>query len=303
MRILITGSNGFVAQKFCEIYYKENKKPTLLGLSKAPNRNTFLPSESFMQCDLADFEKLLAILSDFHPTHILHVAAISSVEACEQNPKLARTVNVDLTRILGEYASDHQAHLTFLSTDFVFDGLDGPYSETDSTAPVNAYGQTKVEAEQQLSTLNGEIAILRTILVYGCIADNTRSNLVLWAKQQLENDIPINVVYDQWRMPTWVDDLAYACFLAMQNKVQGTFHISGPELFSIESTVRQIADHWNLNASLITPISAKDIGQDQNRPQKTGFILDKAKTVLGFTPTPFKVTLQQIDAQLKKYNR
>lgn len=303
MRILITGSNGFVAQKFCEMYNNTNNEHILLGLSKAENRNIFLPSTSFIQCDLTDFEKLRSILTDFRPTHILHLAAISSVEACVQNPDQAQIVNVDLSRFLGIYASEHRTHLTFLSTDFVFDGLNGPYIETDPTGPVNAYGQTKVDAEEQLLKLPGKIAILRTILVYGCIPDATRSNLVLWAKQQLEAKKPINVVYDQWRMPTWVDDLAEACFLTMQKNIQGVIHISGSELFSIESTVHKIANYWKLNTSLITAISAKDIGQDKNRPRKTGFILDKAKTLLGYTPTPFVVSLQEIEKQLKQYNR
>lgn len=304
MRILITGSNGFVAQKFCELYGEIPKNNVFLGISKAPNRNRFLPSESFVQCDLTDLVQLSAILSEFRPTHILHAAAISSVEACVQNPELAKAVNVELTKFLGEYATNHNTHLTFLSTDFVFDGRRQEfYSETDSTAPTNAYGQTKVEAEQHLIDLGGNIAILRTILVYGCIADPTRSNLVLWAKQQLEANKPIKVVNDQWRMPTWVDDLAYACFLSMEKSVTGIFHISGGEQLSIESAVRHAAEYWQLDQSLIQSISAKEIGQDQNRPQRTGFILDKAKTILGFTPTPFIVSLQKIEEQLKQYNR
>lgn len=302
MRILITGSNGFVAQKFCELYGATEN--LFLGISKAPNRNKSLSSESFIQCDLNDLEKLGDILSEFRPTHILHAAAISSVEACVQNPELAKAVNIELTKFLGQYATNHHTHLTFLSTDFVFDGRQQEhYRETDKTTPINAYGKTKTEAEQHLLNLNSNIAILRTILVYGCIADTTRSNLVLWAKQQLETNKSIKVVNDQWRMPTWVDDLVRACFLSMEKAASGIFHISGGEQFSIESAVRQVADYWQLDQSLIQSISAKEIGQDQNRPQRTGFILDKAKTILGFTPTPFIVSLQKIEEQLKQYNR
>lgn len=301
MRLLITGSNGFVAQKFCELWHLQNKEGVLLGISKTPNRNRDLPSRSFVQCDLTDTEQLGHILGEFRPTHILHTAALTSVEACHTNPQMAQRINVDLTQFLGKYASDHQIHLTFLSTDFVFDGQNGPYSESDSISPINTYGQTKAEAERHLLHLDGKIAILRTILVYGCIADSSRSNLVLWGKKQLEDKIPIRVVTDQWRMPTWVDDLARACFLAIQTHAQGVFHISGAEMFSIEEAVYQIADFWNLDKSLITPISAKDIGQDENRPRRTGFILDKAENILGFTPTPFIVSLQKIDEQLRRY--
>lgn len=302
MRILITGSNGFVAQKFCELWETEKREGTLLGVSKTPNRNVNLSSTYFVQCDLTDLVELEGILLKFRPTHILHTAAVTSVEACRDNPEMAQKVNVELTKFLGEYAVEHDVHMTFLSTDFVFDGKEGPYREQDRTAPVNAYGQSKVEAERQLLALDGNIAILRTILVYGSISDTSRSNLVLWAKKQLEEHQSIRVVNDQWRMPTWVDDLAKACLLSMQKEASGVFHISGPEMFSIEETVFQIANYWELDTSLITAISAKDIGQEQNRPTKTGFILDKAKTILGFTPTPFVVSLQKIDEQLRRYN-
>ncbi|WP_246032780.1 SDR family oxidoreductase [Sphingobacterium yanglingense] len=302
MRILITGSNGFVAQKFCELWQHNQIEGVLLGVSKTANRNKDLPSSSFRQCDLIDLEALNDLLTAFRPTHILHTAALSSVESCVDNPDMAQRINVDLTTFLGEYATSHNAHLTFLSTDFVFDGIQGPYKEEDLTAPVNAYGESKVRAEESLLTLEGKIAILRTILVYGCISDSKRGNLVLWAKKQLEEGNPIRVVRDQWRMPTWVDDLAQACFLAMKKEAQGLFHISGSELYSIEEVVYQVADYWNLDKSLISSITAKDIGQDQNRPARTGFVLDKARTVLGFTPTPFVVSLQKIDEQLKQHN-
>lgn len=303
MRILLTGSNGFVAQKFCEQWYDKERDGALLGISRSPNRNSFLTASCFVQCDLAEPDQIANLLAEFKPTHILHTAALSSVESCGSNPDLAQRINVDLTKFLGDYAVKNNIHLTFLSTDFVFDGKNGPYREEDTTAPINAYGQSKIDAEQQLRALNGNIAILRTILVYGCIPDTGRSNLILWAKKQLEQNHPIRVVNDQWRMPTWVDDLAHACLLSMQTKAEGIFHISGSEMYSIEEIVHKVADYWKLDRILITSISAQEIGQAMNRPAKTGFILDKAKTVLGFTPTPFVVSLQRINEQLKHYDQ
>lgn len=300
-RVLLTGSNGFVAQKFCELFDKDEHQATLLGLSKSSNRNPYLQPSTFKQVDLTDFDSLKQILKDFAPTHILHTAAITSVEACENEKKLAQKVNIDLTTLLGQYAKDNNCHLTFLSTDFVFDGKNGPYTETDSVAAVNFYGESKIEAEKQLLALNSDIAILRTILVYGAIPDKGRSNLVLWAKGQLEQQKPIKVVSDQWRMPTWVDDLAQACISAILLRAKGVYHISGEEMMTIEEAVLTLADTWNFDKSLISSISAKEIGQENNRPRKTGFILDKAKTELDYRPTPFIVSLRQIKEQLEKY--
>jgi len=103
-------------------------------------------------------------------------------------------------------------------------------------------------------------------------------------------------------MPTLVDDLADACYLAMQKNASGIFHISGNEMMSVLEAVEKLADTWNYDKTLITPIKAAEIGQATNRPRKTGFILNKAEQILSYKPTPFVVSLHKIEEQFKKYN-
>lgn len=301
MRILLTGSNGFLSQKFCEKLAVYSQDISILGVSKSENRNPFLSPKQFKRVDLLDFEKLEQIILDFAPTHILHTAAITSVEECEKNPELSYATNVKLTGYLAQLCQQKNIHLVFISTDFVFDGHQGPYQETDAVHALNKYGEFKIQAEKLIEESNAQAAILRTILVYGAIADKNRSNLVLWAKKQLENNHPIKVVNDHWRMPTWVDDLSDACYLAMHKKAQGLFHISGNEMMSIHECVHIIADTWGYDKSLISAISSIDISQDKNRPARTGFILDRAEKILGYKPTSFIVSLHNIKQQLKKY--
>lgn len=299
MRILLTGSNGFLGQKVSELLFKHHDNITILGLSKSANRNPYLRTEDqFIQADLTDFSRLLQILHDFAPTHILHTAALTHVEQCEQNPTLAKFVNIESSAVLAEYAANFKAHLTFISTDFVFDGRNGPYRETDPTNPVNNYGKTKELAEQIIQQKKPNAAILRTILVYGIIPDRGRSNVVLWAKSNLESNTKINVVNDHWRMPTWVDDLAQACIRAMELNAGGIYHISGEEMMSVYETVLKVADFWKLDKALINPIPASTIEQADNRPRTTGFVLDKAKNELHYTPTPFLKSLAYIWEQL-----
>lgn len=299
MRILITGSNGFLGQKIIE---KIANRPdlNLLGISKTKNRNPFLPEGDFRQIDITDFKSLTDELEIFKPTHIIHTAAITSVEACEADKEKSKLVNVTTTEKIASYCKTSGCHLTFLSTDFVFDGIEGLYKEEDATAPCNAYGHSKVEAEQRVIQSGCKFAVLRTILVYGVIADKNRSNLILWAKNKLSNSEQISVVNDQWRMPTWVDDLADACILAFEKDAQGIFHISSDQLYSILEIVHEAADFWKLDKTLITPVSAESIGQASNRPRKTGFILAKAKNELAFEPTPLIRTLEIMDEQLER---
>lgn len=301
MRIFITGSNGFVAQKFCEIAINDMSESTIYGVSKSPNRNKFL--SNFEQLDLTDFDNLQKSLDDFAPTHILHTAAMTTVEGCENNKELAFLINVKLTDYLAAYCKEKDIHLTFLSTDFVFDGTAGPYNESASVNPLNYYGLTKSMAEECIINRNCRATILRTILVYGVIADAGRSNVVLWAKKQLELGNSIRVVSDQWRMPTWVDDLAKVCTKSLRKQYQGIYHISSDKMMSIEELVRTLANVLCFNQDLIIPVSAKVIEQDTNRPRRTGFDLTKAKNEFDFEPTIFVDSLLYICEQLKIYGR
>lgn len=296
IRVLITGSNGFLGQKLTDLILKETDY-SLCCTSHSENRNPNNQGYQFVQLDLLDSEGLIQLLGSFNPTHIVHTAAMTSVEACEQDPETCNKLNVEVVKLLSEQCKAKDIHLTFLSTDFVFDGKNGPYDELAETNPCNAYGQSKLDAEQAVLHSGCRAAILRTILVYGIIADRNRSNLVLWAKSKLEAQEAIKVVSDQWRMPTWVDDLANACLRCIERNAEGIYHISSDKMFSVLEAVEELADYWSFDRSLISPIQAAEIGQAENRPQKTGFILDKAIRELGYKPTPFRESLTYIDQQ------
>lgn len=300
--ILITGGNGFLGQKLIE---KLIEKPhySIVATSKSENRNFIQKGYTYIPCNFTDNTALQSLLEEVRPDHIIHTAAMSSVEACENDPTLCEKVNVEAVYQLGQYCAQYDKHLVHLSTDFVFDGKNGPYKEDDVTNPCNAYGESKALSETRLLSTACRAAILRTILVYGINGDAKRSNLVLWAKKQLGNNNQINVVSDQWRMPTFVDDLADACILAIEKEATGIYHISGDEMMSILDVVYRVADFWNLDKSLVNPIRAADIGQENNRPRKTGFVLDQAKTALGYSPTPFIKSLKKIEEQFSFYNR
>ncbi|MQP27167.1 sugar nucleotide-binding protein [Sphingobacterium faecium] len=295
-KVLITGSNGFLGQKLIDLLSKDTKYD-IFAISKHENDNPNKENYHFQQLDLMNSELLNNYLSEFKPNYIIHTAAITSVEACEADQALCQKMNVDVVEQLAQYCKQTNAFLVHLSTDFVFDGKNGPYKEEDFAHPLSEYGKSKLRSEQVIHNTGCAYAILRTILVYGINANPKRSNLVLWAKEKLSNKESINVVKDQWRMPTFVDDLAEACILAIEKRVTGIFHISGEEMFTIAEAVYQIADFWKLDKSLISEVTAAEINQSENRPQKTGFILSKAKSILGYEPTLFKLSLEIIDQQ------
>ena len=176
-------------------------------------------------------------------SHIIHAAALTSVEVCESKPDLCQRLNVDASAYFANLCAEKDIHLTFLSTDFVFDGKNGPYAEDDECRPCNAYGQSKWDAERLIEATGCRAAILRTILVYGVIADANRSNIVLWAKGKLENGEAIRAVSDQWRMPTWVDDLVAVRLFTLET-AQGIYHISSDNFYSIRELALLVAEQW-----------------------------------------------------------
>jgi dTDP-4-dehydrorhamnose reductase len=132
------------------------------------------------------------------------------------------------------------------------------------------------------------------------VDDKTRSNLVLWVKNNLEQKKKINVITDQFRAPTLSEDLAQGCILAVMRGAEGVFHVSGEATKSIIDLAYEIADFWKLDKSYINPVTSDELNQPAKRPPKTGFILDKAKKILGYNPHSFTEGLQIIDKQLKQ---
>lgn len=300
MKILITGSNGLLGQNIVQQLIKS--KQAFLATSKGENRISNLRNENYQQLDITNKEEVNSTFESFKPTVVINTAAMTNVDACESRKEECWDMNVNAVKYLIEACKEHQTHLIHLSTDFVFDGEDGPYKETDLPNPLSYYGKSKHEAEQLIIKSNlTNWAIARTIIVYGVVEKMSRSNVVLWAKSALEKGSPINVVDDQFRSPTHGSDLAKGCLLIANKKAKGIFHLSGKETMSILELVNRVADHYNLDKSIITPIKSKTLNQAARRPPITGFNLSKAKKELGYNPMSFEEGLALVTQELAKH--
>ena len=297
--VLVTGSNGLLGQKITEQVLSSggfNLIATNRGKNKFPIGDGYL----YQEMDILDKVQVREVVEKYKPNAIIHTAAMTNVDTCHENNEVCWQLNVAATAYLVSLCEELGIQFIYLSTDFVFDGLNGPYKEDDAPSPVSFYGESKLAAERITQQMKGNWVIIRTILVYGILKDMSRSNIVLWAKGALEKGNPINVVNDQWRMPTLAEDLAKACLLAVQHKAKGIYHISGKDRMSIVDLVRRVADFWNLDKSLITEVSSDSLGQEARRPNKTGFILDKAMTDLNYKPHSFEEGLALVSKQLSE---
>lgn len=291
MKILITGSNGLLGQKLVDQLLK--KQIPFLATSKGENRNPNCPETGYAQMDISKTSQVSSVLTDFQPTAVIHTAAITNVDYCESNVKKCQLINVTSTQILFEASKQIGAQFIALSTDFVFDGLKGNYKETDTPNPLSVYAQSKLDAEKLIQNgATDDWAIVRTIIVFGRGQNLSRSNIVLWAKEALESGKELNIIDDQFRAPTWADDLAWACIqIALLNK-KGVYHISGPETFSIYELVLRIANFLNLETKKLNKTTSESLNQAAKRPPRTGFDLSKAHSEIGYKPMLFEESLK-----------
>jgi len=295
--ILVTGSNGLLGQKLTDLAVADGRI-TLVATSRGENRHPVKEGYTYIDLDILDSDRLRTVVAEHRPHIIINTAAMTNVDACEHDPEGCRKLNIEAVATLVELCEEFGIHLIHLSTDFIFDGKEGPYAEDAQPNPLSLYGQSKLDAEHHIERSNCKWAILRTILVYGVVADMSRSNIVLWAKGALEKGEPLRVVNDQWRMPTLAEDLAQACLLTAISGAQGVFHISGKDMFAIHELVAAVADFWKLDKSLIRQVSSDTLSQAAPRPARTGFVLDKARRELGYEPRSFEEGLALVDQQL-----
>lgn len=296
---MVTGSNGLLGQKLVQ-KLGQDPEVDLVATSRGENRLLHQKGYLYEPLDIADPKAVQSCLQKHHPQVLIHTAAMTHVDQCEQDQEACQQLNVEAVRYLTEACAATGAHLVHLSTDFIFDGAAGPYTEAEVPNPISFYGQSKLRGEQIILESGISAAILRTILVYGVAENMSRSNLVLWAKKSLEEGKSIQVVDDQFRSPTLAEDLADGCILAAKQRATGIYHISGPRTCSILELVWQIADFWKLDKGLITAVSSHTLDQPAKRPPRTGFDISKAQRELGYQPHSFTQGLELVDLQLRQ---
>jgi dTDP-4-dehydrorhamnose reductase len=299
MKILITGANGLLGQKLVALLAPK-KEIDLVATGRGENRITSIADTFVYQSlDITKADQVDHVITKYKPDVIIHTAAMTNVDQCEQEHEACVALNVNAVKYLLEAADNNKSFFIHLSTDFIFAGDHGPLSEDAVPAPVNFYGESKLQAEELVLNSPVKYAVARTVLVYGITPNMSRSNIILWVKNSLEQGKPIQVVDDQWRTPTLAEDLAMGCYLIAQKQAEGIFHISGEEMLTPYDMAIYTADYFQLDKSLITKTDSTQFTQPAKRPPKTGFIIVKAKQQLGYQPHSFREGIGILDRQLQ----
>jgi dTDP-4-dehydrorhamnose reductase len=292
MKVLITGANGFLGYYLTALLLE--RKHTVTATGKGTCRLPFskYTGFSYVTLDFTDPMAAKKTVDEYSPDAIVHAGAWSKPDECELHQEKARNVNVNGTVNMLSAAKAAPCFFLFLSTDFIFEGTKGIYSESDAPGPVNFYGQTKLEAENAVRQYPYEWSIVRTILVYGKTFPG-RSNILTIVKEKLEKGEEYRVVNDQVRTPTYVEDLAKGIVTILEKRAAGVFHLSGTDTLTPYEMAGKTADYLGLDKTLLKKVTAANFTQPARRPARTCFEIGKAKKELNYTPVSFEEGLKK----------
>ena len=298
MKLLITGGNGLLGQKLVKLILDQGTDQ-LVVTARGKNRLPYPERHySFAHMDITDRAEVFSVINAHQPDVIIHTAAMTNVDQCETDKENCWKQNVDAVNHLIQACEATGSFLIHLSTDFIFDGADGPYDEEAQPKPISYYGESKLAAEKLLLASGIKFAIARTVLVYGIAYDMSRSNIVLWVKKSLEEGKHIKVVDDQLRSPTLAEDLAAGCYLIAEKKAEGIFNICGKDLLTPYEMALKIAAFFDLDTSTMEKADASTFTQTAKRPPRTGLLIDKARSELGYSPHSFDEGIAVLVEQL-----
>ncbi len=292
-RVLVVGANGMLGQRAVYFYScKDNVQ--LLGCSVEPE--PVFNNADYVQCDLTVREEIKKVVYNFYPDFIINAAAYTNVDKSETEREQAWKLNVKGVEYLAETCRVLDSHLIHISSDYIFDGKEGPYGEKAKPNPLGYYGRTKLASENALKISGAVYTILRTNVLYG-IADS-RPDFVRWSVTSLRKGNKIRIVTDQINNPTFIDDLVQAINKIIEFRKQGIYNIGGKEFLSRFKFTQIIAEFFHLDKNLIIPILTPELKQPAPRPLKSGLITLKAETELGYNPHTIPETLAIMKREL-----
>jgi dTDP-4-dehydrorhamnose reductase len=279
-RVLLIGAGGLVGRHLRQAFPGMHVTATYRSH----------PPEGGIALDITDHDAVRRTLRDAKPDVIVLAAAEAYVERCEREPEATRVVNVEAPRFITSEGANRDTLLVVFSSEYVFDGSGGRYTETDERRPINEYGRQKVELED--IALAGRGLVCRTSGVFG--ADPQRKNFVLQLVDRLRAGQPFDVASDQLITPTYAPALASAVAKLVKRGQRGIVHVAGPSVLGRYEFAQLIADAYALPAALLRPRATAELGLAAPRPLRSGLGVDRLRELLGTDLTAPAAALREL---------
>jgi len=265
MKVLVIGAAGQVGGALMEALRRRGHQTT--GIDR------LALSPDILQADASNALRMRALLEETMPDWVFYPAGFSWVDGCERDPLLSYNSNVkwpvDIATVAGEFG----AGFTYYSSEYIFDGRQGPYTEEAKPNPLNVYGRHKLETEQSLPLVTRTL-IVRTTVVYG--PEIKRKNFVYQVLDRLSRNEPMPVPSDQVSSPTYNVDLAQACVECAERGIVGTLNLAGPDRIDRYTFALRICEVFHLDSALLVSKPSSELGQEATRPLNAGLDSSKA---------------------------
>ncbi len=290
MKFLVTGSAGLVGSQVVKDLVEQNHTVYSCYHDEKPLYG--IP----LYLDLADNSKIIQTLQDTKPDGIIHLAAITNVDLCETEKDLVTQINTKATEILAKQAAKQNIFFLYVSTDYIFDGINGMKKENDTPNPLGFYGKSKLEGEISLNKIASSWCIARTSSPFG--VHPKKKSFPLWIKESLETKKEIPVLVDQFTTPTFVPNLSRMLIEIATKQITGILHVSGASRISRYALAELVAEKLHLDKKLLIPTKTDEMNWKAQRPKDSSLDVSLANEILEEKPQKIDQSLELLIDEL-----
>lgn len=299
LNIFITAGSGLLGKALLETCPNEYR----LNATYFPNKpDSFPENVNFFELNITNRNEVLKLIEKVRPDIIIHTAAIGSVDFCEKNKDMSWVTNVEGTKNIIEAAKKCNSEIIYISSNAVFDGSNPLYKEEDEVNPLSYYGETKVVCERLVKNSGLKSVVIRAILMYGWHNSLERKNMVTWILDSISQSIPLKIVNDIYSNPLLALNCADTIWAVIKKEKTGIFHIAGVDCITRYNFALKIAEIFNLDKNMLTPVSDNYFTEMAPRPHNTCFCTDKMEQELKVKPIGIEEGLKILKNSYYRHN-
>lgn len=293
MKVLLIGAGGLLGTRVFDEAMRR-------GFDVYAAYKTRPAEDKFLRLDITDKKLVFETIREVEPEVLINAAAFTDVDACEVEKETALKVNAEAVGYLAEASAQTNAYFLHISTDYVFDGEKGMYSERDVPNPINFYGYSKLLGEKIVKDLADDWCIVRTSALYGW-GRESRPNFATWVINGLKAWRTLKVVTDQYVSPTFNTELAGLLMEIAERKITGILHVAGADRASRYQMALKISEVFGLGKDLLQPVTTASLNWKARRPKDSSLNIEKVTNKLGINMLNLTQALSQMrEEELKR---
>ncbi len=294
--VLITGCHGELGSSLIE---RVSGKFDIIGIGRDEKKLIDSNNYEYVEIDLLNRKGLKEVFLEYKPRFVINCAAITNVDKCEKEKELCWKTNVEIVQNIIYTCKRVNSVFIHISTDYVFDGKNAPYSEDGRLNPLNYYGKSKLASENLVKASELEYSIIRTSTLYSARTVKQKNNFTMYLWRALSNGQKVKALVDEIRNPTLTENLADGIWKLINLQRNGIYHIAGKDIIDRYSYASEFAKFFGFDESLIESVSSNVMDNRAPRPENSGLLVEKAEKELFLNLFGIKEGFKHFKQQLR----